>query len=534
MRVLSNYQMRKLDELTIHHYKISSLKLMNQAGKVCASSIINSEKRLKNLDIDIFCGAGNNGGDGLVIALELFKKSKSISIYMLAKSCDQLSHESRIQLKSVQEKGINIIWITESNYKIKLSKLNSDIIVDAIFGTGLARIITGYRKKIIHLINSSSANIYSIDIPSGLCADTGHILGAVVEADTTITLEYPKLGFFINDGPQSVGRLIIRKIGLKKDALNQIDKKYDVNLITKSFFTNLLKTRKKEAHKGSYAHVYILGTSSSKIGAGLLTAKSSLKMGAGLSTLILPEKCFDKINSDFLEVMYAPVNSEESTDYFTEKMTSEVVELIQSAQVVAMGMGMGIHSRTQKFFDRLISRIKDIQIPVIIDADGLNLLSKNLALLKKLKTQVVLTPHPKEMSRLINKSVKFIQSHRIEVVHNFCIKYGVTLVLKGYRTIIGFPDGKIYVNSSGNPSMANAGQGDTLTGMIAGLIAEFGANSVNFQKTILFAVFLHGLVGDLMVRRGHRVTLASDITNNLHLGYNFLKKKNDLYEKEFL
>lgn len=492
MYLLSSQQMRQLDDLSIHRYKIPASRLMENAGKAAFQVIQKKFSPLNGKKFFIFCGPGNNGGDGLVVARLLQKKKAKVFIFR------------------GQEK------ITEK----------PDVIIDALFGTGLSRPLTGLFRSLVEWINKSSAHKVSLDIPSGLSADTGKPLGVAVKADTTITFGFPKQGFFKEGAKEFVGILYVVPIGLSEKAIREIDPQ--LFLIDKTQISSLLAPRKSNSHKGTYGHVFTIGGCEKTIGAGVMTSYAALRAGAGLSSLILPKGVYQKIDSHALEIMYQPIGFPEEI-YFNPKHLPEVLSLLQKATVVALGPGLGTHPDTVQF---VLELIKNYQGPLIIDADGLNALATDVEVLKKRKGLTLLTPHPTEMGRLIKRQTSFVQANRWKVAQEFAQKYQITILLKGYRSLVALSNGKIWVNPTGNPAMASAGQGDILTGIYAGLLAQH----LQYEnQAFLFGCFLHGLIGDLLagiipdkkVKIPRRVVLATDIIQNLALGYEFLKKQDD-------
>ncbi len=287
-------------------------------------------------------------------------------------------------------------------------------------------------------------------------------------------------------------------------------------LILPSQFKVFLRPRLKKKHKGSFGHVFIIGGSLQKIGAPLMSALSALKVGAGLSTCILPLGAFEKIDTAKLEVMYGPVGKK--TDiFFKPSHLNNILKNITVSDVVAIGPGLGDKPDTIRLVQKLIPRI---QQPLIIDADGLNIVAKNPEILKKRRGFTLLTPHPAEMGRLAGVSTKTVQANRTQIAKDFSQKYGVTLLLKGYHSVVAFSDGTVWINPTGNPAMANAVQGDVLTGIYAGLLAQFPKHT---KGCAMFGCFLHGLVGDILAKQ-KRVVLATDIANHLGLGYQFLNR----------
>jgi len=479
MKIVTSAQMRQLDEESIHRYGISSKKLMENAGRA-VFEVLHEKFILNKKRVVVVCGPGNNGGDGLVIARHLKKIGAKVSLVSLEK-----------EIKSIHKKP--------------------DLIIDALFGIGLARILTGAAKKTVEWINAQKAIRVSVDIPSGLNADTGEVMGVSVKADLTVTLGLPKIGLLNIKAADFVGELCVVPIGLAPQALKKIQS--DFHLVTPSDFASCLEPRKKNSNKGTYGHVMTVAGSYQKIGAGILSAIAALKSGAGLSTLVLPDKAFQKIDTRALEIMYAPIGHER---HFQSKHLSEVMEVINSARVVAIGPGLGTEPGTIRFAHQFIQKYTG---PLVIDADALNALSMNPDLLKKRRALTVLTPHPGEMARLIKKSVAYVQNNREKVAREFSKQYRVILVLKGYRSLIAFPDGNLWISPTGNPAMASAGQGDALTGIISAMLSQFSSN----QEAVLYSVYMHGWIGDFLSRK-KKVVLASDIINNLDIFWKSLVK----------
>lgn len=482
MKILSRQQMRAWDLFSIQKEKIAACDLMDKAGRAVLDALLPFKKGASVL---IVCGSGNNGGDGLVLSRLLARKKISHQVFLAGQS----GHFSKLKNKKFTH------------------------VIDALFGTGLNRKLSPYFIGLVEWMNSIPAFRVAIDIPSGLDCDTGKSLGAVFKADLTVTMGAPKMGFFLEEGPEAVGDLCVADIGLSKKYLNTIK--------THFFYSGpknmelWCAKRKRQSHKGTFGAVAVVACSNEKTGAGLLSTEAALKVGAGLSTLVLPQSAFTHIDFDQLELMYAPVGD---ANYFRNKDAGPVLEKIKSSRVVALGPGLGVENETIRFVHSLLEKIK---APLVLDADGLNAVSKKVSLLKKRKFFTVLTPHPKEMSRLTGLSVKTILQKRFEVAREFAKKYKVVLVLKGYQTLVASPDGCVWINSSGGPAMAVAGQGDCLTGLIAGFISQFGAT----VESVVGAVFLHGAVGDFLVNQlGYRLVTPTDIINNLNAFYRYLKK----------
>lgn len=495
MDILTREEMQKLDAESIAS-GISSLTLMENAGRAVAKILLHDYLKKKGRVL-VVCGTGNNGGDGLVVARLLFQKKIPVTIFIVGDE-KKIKGDCFTQYKKCSKK-IPIFFIQDQkDLKIK----NHSVIVDALFGTGLSRPLTDLHQVCVDWMNNLQLPIVSIDIPSGLDSNTGEVLGSSIAAHRTITLGLPKLGLFVGEAHDFVGIIDVVPIGLRNELLATIAPTY--HLVTQEKIEILFKKRKKNSHKGSFGHVFVIGGSLGKIGAGVLSCFAALKAGAGLATFILPKNSYQRIDHSYLEVMYEPIGL---GDYLRKEDVSEVLEKIKEASVVVLGPGLGIASSTIEFVHEIISKIK---APLILDADALNALALNPDLLHVRKYPTLLTPHPGEMGRLLKKSTEEIQKNRVSFARNFSTQYGVCLILKGYRTLIAFSDGTLWVNPTGNPSQSNAGQGDVLCGILAGLISEHQFR----PETILGGPFLAGMVADTLEKKGHRVVLASDILSH--------------------
>ena len=515
MHLLTSQQARDLDALTIKKGTPSSV-LMENAGRGVFKFIRKHFKQIKNKKFVVVCGPGNNGGDGFVVARYLARSHAQVNVFIMG-------HPQKLKGDSLE----NFIKLKKTRVQIQLlspkllsQSIQTDCLVDAVFGTGLSRNISGFPQKLIEWMNAQEAFKISIDIPSGLDANTGMALGSAFKAHHTVTFGFPKCGFFMQEASSYVGHLNIVDIGLLDFS------HHPLQLITKKDIQNLLKQRKALTHKGTYGHAMTIACSENKMGAGLMSSHAALRAGAGLSTLILPAAAFGHIDTNKPEIMFEPIGAP-TQKAFKKSDVPIVLKKIKQASVVALGPGLGMAPSTIGFVWQLVSQIKQ---PLIIDADGLNAVSKNPRILLRRKNKTtVLTPHPAEMGRLIGKTTAFVQKNRRTVARQLAQKFGAIVLLKGFRSLVAFPNGNIWVNPTGNASMAVAGQGDVLCGLYAGLVSEFGP----CDEVFLLGCFLHGLVGDLLAKKGARVVRPTDIIQNLHLGWRFLKKRSPVLETEF-
>jgi hydroxyethylthiazole kinase-like uncharacterized protein yjeF len=458
MLVLTRHQSQLLDNATIAE-GISSARLMNRAARAVQKIIQRHYAPLKGRRVLVCYGPGNNGGDARLVAAGLKKEGAEV-----------------------------LLWSTHDRTPPTLKDVS--LVVDGLYGTGLSRPITGLTARVISLINASQIPVVSIDIPSGLDADSGQILGKAIRADRTVTFEYAKQGFFDRKGPSLVGHLDIESIGLSQ----QFAKKMTGTLktVTASSFPELKRPRSSDAHKGTYGHVFVFGGGHGKIGASMLAAQMALKAGCGRATIVLPDSSYRRLSQEGTwNVMFHPV-PDGNKGYLNNFIGLD--SLLSSAKVVVMGPGLGKERQTKSLVTRIIKEFKG---PLIVDADALNLLGSDPKILKTRRGPTLLTPHPAEMGRLIGKDVRHVLSHRLQIVQDFSQRYQVTLLLKGRFSLMADPDGWVSVNLSGGPQLANAGQGDLLCGLFAGVIAEFGWS----PKTLRLAPYLHGMIADYLTAK---------------------------------
>ncbi|MCX7988341.1 MAG: NAD(P)H-hydrate dehydratase [Thermodesulfovibrio sp.] len=497
MKVVTSEEMSKIDSLTIEKYGIPSLVLMERAA-------LSVSKHLIDLGLNkliILAGPGNNGGDGIAIGRILKNKNIDTKIYQLF-SDDKLSNECKLQINIAEKFKIPIF----KRYPTKKELSEADIILDAIFGTGLKRKIEGELEKLVKLINSLKKLVVAVDIPSGISSDTGEILGCAIKANITITFGLPKRGHFLFPGRDYTGKLFIEDIGFPRDLTESEELK--VSLINREFVCSLIPARPFYSHKGTYGHVLVIAGSLGKTGAALMTAKACLRTGSGLVTMAIPESLNLVFQSQVLEEMLISLPCNSHT--LSKESIPEILKFInEKADVVAFGPGVGINEDTEEI---LKSILKDSSCPVIIDADGITLLSRNRELLSKAKIKTIITPHPGELSRLIKISVKEIEKQRIEIAQKVAKELKTVVVLKGVPTVIADHNEITFINSTGNPGMATGGAGDVLTGIIASLIGQ-GLSPLN---AAVLGVYLHGMAGDIgSIYKGCHGLIARDIIDNI-------------------
>ncbi len=493
MKILTAEQLSEADKITIEKQNITSEELMERAATLVFNEIHN---RLNGapIPIKVFCGIGNNGGDGLVIARHLIQHGYHVTVYVVNYS-DKRSDDFLANYKKL--KSITKVWPQLIKGEDNFPEINTgDFVIDAIFGIGLNRPIEGWVAKLVRSINDSKAFTLAIDMPSGLFSDQAPVSdAAVIEADFTLSFQAPKLVFFLPETMDYVGDLQVLDIGLDRKFLAEVSSR--IHLIEKVEAANLYQPRKTNSHKGDYGHALIVGGSYGKIGSVLLTAKAALKTGSGLCSLYIPECGYNIVQTGLPEAMVL-------TDKDSEQITAYPEDF--EADVVCFGMGAGTSQKTVGALEALLNSVKK---PIVIDADGLNILSSNKRLLDLLPKNSVLTPHPGELKRLIGEWQGDFD--KLEKAKNFSKKYDVILVIKGAHSFTIKGD-EIYINNSGNPGMATAGSGDVLSGVITSLIGQ----SYESLTAAIVGVYLHGRSGDLAAYElGYESVLAGDIAQNI-------------------
>jgi len=507
MKVVTAQEMREIDGRVIEEIGIPGAVLMENAGM----SVFNLIRELTEgfppggFKVAIFVGKGNNGGDGLVVARHLHNHDYRVSVYLLAPP-ESFSGSARLNLELARKTGVPIETIDSPE---KLDEIwrdigEIDIAVDAIFGTGLKGAVRGLAGEVIERINQLKAVRVAVDLPSGLNADTGAVEGPCVRADFTVTMALPKRGLLLYPGADYCGEVRVADIGFPKVAIESQEVKTE--LITEEIALSLLPRRSPSGHKGTFGHVLVIAGSVGLTGAATLTSMAALRAGAGMVTLGIPQSLNEVMEVKLTEVMTLPL-PETPLRTLSVKAMDEILDFMPRATVLAVGPGL---SRDRETVELVCKLCFESDKPMVIDADGLNAIAQFPETLERLGPDVVLTPHPGEMSRLTGKSVQEIESDRVESARSFAVKYGLTLTLKGAPTVIASPDGRVYINSTGNSGMATAGMGDVLTGLIAGLIAQ-GMSPTN---AALVAVFYHGLAADRLLSEGkvsQRGLIAGDV-----------------------
>ena len=495
MKILSASQIRAADQYTIEHEPIASIDLMERASRTLYNWI--TSYMSKSQDFVIFCGTGNNGGDGLALARMLAEDNKKVRVYILSYFSKKSDDFSINEMRLKKLKNVEIFSINQADVLPVIRK--TDVVVDAIFGSGLSKPVYGFTAQIIKHINKAGAKIIAVDIPSGLFCDTNkNNDGAIVEADITLTFECPKKAFMLPYYGSKAGIFHVLNIGLHKGYIN--------TLPTKNYYTDIsdisqiIKKRDKFSYKNKHGHALLISGSHGKTGASILASKACLMAGAGLLTAHIPAEAYQILLTKVPEAMV-------ETD-IDERIITQLTK-INSYDAVGAGPGLGTHKKTAQVIEQLIDTA---QCPMVLDADALNILASEPLFLDKMPDHTILTPHLKEFERLSGCSFQNGEDC-LEVLVDFCKKYKCIVVFKGAHSCVCTTQGDLFFNSTGNSGMATAGSGDVLTGIVLAFLAQ----SYEPLQSALAAVYIHGLAADLAIETdaSEESLLAGDISMNL-------------------
>jgi NAD(P)H-hydrate epimerase len=507
MKIVTAEQMQALDRRTILEAGVPSLTLMERAGAGVVSQMEDVFGPLSGKTVTIVCGKGNNGGDGLVVARLLTKKRARVRVFLLTGEKD-LSRDARTMYRRlVQTAGKSTVRTLGSIEQLKSPLAESEVVVDALLGTGLSAPVTGNYRDAIETINEAQRPTVAVDLPSGIHADTGSVLGAAVRATLTVTFGLPKLGLYVGPGIDHAGQVRIVDIGIPSSYAEEVESR--ISLLTEALIRGVLPHRPPSSHKGTFGHAAIIAGSVGKTGAAAMAAKAALRMGAGLVTVATPSSVNDTLEAKLLEAMTVPM-PETKARTLARSGLDRLLTFISARTAVAIGPGLTIHPETIELVQALI---RQMDKPAVLDADALNALAGKASLLRECKTPPILTPHPGEMARLEAEATpQSVNADRIGIASRFAAQRGVVLVLKGARTVVARPDGAVAICPTGNPGMATAGTGDVLTGMIVGLLAQ----GLTQWDAACAATFLHGLAGDLAAARlGVAGMIAGDVIDQI-------------------
>ncbi len=512
MKVIPSARIREIDQYTIEHEPIASIDLMERAATRLNGWYV------RHLGIDrkviVVAGPGNNGGDALALARMLAERQYQVVCFVIDLG-RKMSKDCSVNLERLQKQGrVKSVMIRE---KSDLPEIGSgDVVVDGIFGSGLSRVAEGFPAEVIAHINRSGATVVSVDIPSGLFGEdnTNNRDEGIIRADYTLTFQFPFLSFFFTDYAHCVGQWRVLDIGLHPEITRQTETAYET--ISRESVSSLFPARNSFSHKGTFGHALVIAGSYGMMGAALLTTKAALRSGAGLVTLHLPKSGYTIAQTAIPEAI---VSIDQSEILFSRAPDLSLYG------AVGVGPGIGTRTNTGKGLEELLERVS---VPLVIDADALNILAGNKPLLDKLPRGTVLTPHPGEFDRLAGPSKTGYERHMKQL--EFSERYGVLVVLKGNHTGISTPGGKYWINRTGNPGMATGGSGDVLTGIIVSLLAT----GLPAEEACMAGVYLHGLAGDIARDAwGEESLIAGDITDSLGKAFLYMKNKPFLHERRF-
>lgn len=512
--------MQAVDRQAIENYGIPGLQLMENAGRRCVEVIESLFAGRTGQRALIIAGRGNNGGDGFVIARLLQSSGWEVRTCVLSEK-PLISGDAFVNLERLSTESVSFCTSEEQLKSACLDFIpKADLIVDAIFGTGLNSNLRGIQDLAVSMINASGRPVLSVDIPSGINASTGAVLGRAIQADYTVSFAFAKMGHILFPGACHTGRLIVTEIGIPEEIMQNTD---GYEFIDQDLISHLLVPRQRQAHKGNFGHCLIIAASTGKTGAAALCANSAVRTGSGLVTVAVPASLNSILEIKTTEAMTMPL-ADTGDGHISAAAWSQIENLLVNKDVLAIGPGIGRHPETTAIVRRLV---ESADIPMVIDADGLNAVAIDTSILLRRKSgTVVLTPHPGEMGRLTGVAIPDDASGRIAVAEEFAAKFGVHLILKGARTVVASPDGTSCVNTSGNPGMASGGMGDVLTGIIASLLGQ-GYNAADACR---IGVFIHGFSADLVADdKGETGINATDVIEKLPYAF---KKLGDVVKRK--
>ncbi|MFA6807636.1 MAG: NAD(P)H-hydrate dehydratase [Eubacteriales bacterium] len=494
MRIVNGEQMRNIDSNAINNYGIPGIVLMENAALAVVDEIedvLKADEKLnyQHVKVLMMVGKGNNGGDGMAVARHLTVRGMDVTVFLFARF-EEITGDARVNFLLFEKMGGKIICIEEEKQLrlFKLALLQAQIAVDALFGTGFKGAIPDLAGKFVEEINNYNIPVIAVDIPSGLEANTGKVHKFAIKANTTVTFGLPKLGHFIGSGPEYSGKIVVNQISIPEHIISE--EKISTFLLTDKIIKPLIPERNFQAHKGMNGRGVLVGGSTGMSGAVILAGRSALRCGIGLLQIVVPEKIANNVDAGVVEAIIWPTKDKEVLGM---EAWSTIAERLTGANVCAIGPGL---KQSEAFLLVLDKILKETEIPLVLDADALNLMACKPELLtaRKGKGSLVLTPHPGEMARLCSCTIREVQDNRLKLALSKAMEWGAIVVLKGSSTVIASPDGRAFINSTGNPGLGSGGTGDVLTGAIMSWIAQ----GVPPLGAACLGVYLHGLAGDCL------------------------------------
>jgi len=498
-------QMRQMDRIAIEQYGIPGLLLMENAG---LQVVNHAEQRFggwQGKRVLVLCGTGNNGGDGMVVARHAMQRGAEVLV-VLAGDPEKVTGDARTNLHIAQKLGIVRPLQNAEDLAHLWGRADWDLVVDALLGIGVTGEVRGLIGEVIGFFQSCPVPVVAVDVPSGIDADTGAVCGRAIRATLTITFGAMKVGLAVHPGAEYAGELVVADIGIPAVEVERAN--IARRLITREQIRRWLPARPPHAHKGHFGHVLVIGGSVGLAGAPMMAAESALRVGAGLCSVAVPHSIYTAAAGSLREAMVHPL-PEAPEGCLCRQSVSRLKPLLERANVLAIGPGWSTRLPAREALRELL---KEARVPCVIDADALNCIAQEPDILPLQQTPLVLTPHPGEMARLMNTSTADVQANRLEMARCAADRFGAVVVLKGARTVVATPEGRIWVNPTGNAGMATGGSGDALTGTIAGLLAQ----GLDGEQGAVAGVYLHGLAGDLAVEEtGQAGLIAGDIIRYL-------------------
>jgi len=488
MRILNAAQMREADRFTIEEIGIPSLVLMENAGRQVVAAMEAAYEAQLEGRVAVLCGRGNNGGDGFVVARTLLQRGIDTAVFVIAPLAS-VRGDARTNLEILGRLGVTVVEIAdEQSWELHFSEISQcTLIVDAMFGTGLKDGLSGMLETVVADVNASDIPIVAIDLPSGLSSDTPHLVGDCIDASMTVTLAAPKLPLILPPGEAHSGEVVIADVGIPYEVIEGLEGPH-IELLTPEQMRSTITPRAADSHKGDFGRVLVIAGSRGKTGAAHLAAMGALRSGAGLVTVATPESCLPIVASMAPDYMTEPL-PETGEGSVAAAALDGVLDFTQD--VIVCGPGLGRTDDVRGFVQGLVDKAT---VPLVLDADAITMFAEDPgSLVGREERDVIITPHPGEMARLIGATIEDVQANRIEVASDFATTHRVYVVLKGHRTLIATPEGRVFINPTGNPGMATGGTGDVLAGMIGASVAQL----LDAEAACRFAVFLHGAAGDI-------------------------------------
>ncbi len=507
MRVLNTQQMREADRRTIDEIGIPSIVLMENAGRQAVAAMEAAFDDLATSHVGVLCGRGNNGGDGFVVARTLIQRGVETSVFLLG-SVAEVRGDARVNLEVLGRIGLTVVEITNAQeWELHFSEISRcELLVDAILGTGFNGQLSGLLETVVADVNGLGVPVVAIDLPTGVSADTHEVAGEAIDASMTVTLAAPKIPLILPPADSHGGDLVIADIGIPLPILDEVEGPY-IEILTREDMRDLVPARTPDSHKGDFGRVLIIAGSVGRFGAAHLAGLGALRSGAGLVTIATARSCVPVIAAMAPEYMTEPLD-ETASGTIDYSALDRVLDI--QADIIAVGPGLGQSPGTAAFVQGLLERTG---VPLVLDADALNAFAGEPdRLVGRDGVDVIITPHPGEMARLLNISVEAVQHDRLQHATEFAASHRLHVVLKGHRTVIAGPDNRAFINLTGNSGMATGGTGDLLTGMIAAWFAQL----LDAEAACRLAVYLHGSAGDLAeADEGEVALIAGDIASRL-------------------